>query len=57
MEENLTSAESRIRDVDIAKEMMELTKHSILVQAGMAMLAQANLQPKSILKLLDVKIN
>lgn len=55
MEENLASAESRIRDVDIAKEMMELTKHQILVQVGMAMLAQANLQPESILKLLDAK--
>ena len=56
MAENLTSAESRIRDVDMAKEMMELAKHNILVQAGMAMLAQANLQPQSILKLLDVKM-
>lgn len=55
MSENLTSAESRIRDVDIAKEMMELAKHSILVQAGMAMLAQANLQQQSILKLLEVR--
>ena len=55
MEENLTSAESRIRDVDIAAEMMELAKHNILVQAAMAMLAQANLQPKSILKLLDTQ--
>ncbi len=55
MSENLTSAESRIRDVDIAKEMMELARHSILVQAGMAMLAQANLQPLNILKLLGVK--
>nr|WP_319489773.1 flagellin [uncultured Caproiciproducens sp.] len=56
MEDNLTAAESRIRDVDMAKEMMELAKHNILVQAGMAMLAQANLQPQSILKLLDMKI-
>ncbi|HEX2986468.1 MAG TPA: flagellin [Caproiciproducens sp.] len=53
MQENLISAESRIRDVDVAKEMMELTKHEILVQVGMAMLAQANLQPRNILKLLD----
>jgi flagellin len=56
MEENLTAAESRIRDVDMAAEMMELAKHEVLVQAGMAMLAQANFQPQSILKLLDVKI-
>jgi len=55
MEENLTSAESRIRDVDMAKEMMELAQHQVLVQAGMAMLAQVNFQPQSILKLLDVK--
>lgn len=56
MQENLSAAESRIRDVDFAKEMMELARHSILVQAGMAMLAQANLQPRSLLKLLDVKV-
>ncbi|WP_312692422.1 flagellin N-terminal helical domain-containing protein [Caproiciproducens sp.] len=53
MEDNLTAAESRIRDVDMAAEMMELARHNILVQAGMAMLAQANLQPQRILKLLE----
>ncbi|MBW7573065.1 flagellin N-terminal helical domain-containing protein [Caproiciproducens faecalis] len=53
MEDNLTAAESRIRDVDMAREMMELAQHNILVQAGMAMLAQANLQPQRILKLLE----
>lgn len=50
--ENLTAAESRIRDVDMAKEMMEFTKQSILSQAATAMLAQANMLPQSVLKLL-----
>ncbi|MEL3960242.1 flagellinolysin [Lysinibacillus endophyticus] len=50
--ENLTAAESRIRDVDMAKEMMEQTKASILTQAAQAMLAQANQQPQGILQLL-----
>jgi len=50
--ENLTAAESRIRDVDMAKEMMEFTKMSILTQAATAMLAQANQQPQSVLQLL-----
>ncbi|NLU42031.1 MAG: flagellin Hag [Firmicutes bacterium] len=50
--ENLTAAESRIRDVDMAKEMMEFTKNSILTQAAQAMLAQANQQPQSVLQLL-----
>lgn len=53
MSENLISAESRIRDVDMAKEIMEFAKHNILVQAGMAMLAQANQQSRLILKLLE----
>jgi len=51
-EENLTAAESRIRDVDMAEEMVNYTKNSILNQAAMAMLAQANQQPQSILSLL-----
>ncbi|MNY82139.1 Flagellin [compost metagenome] len=51
-QENLTSAESRIRDVDMAKEMMEQTKYSILSQAAQAMLAQANQQPQGVLQLL-----
>jgi len=51
--ENLTAAESRIRDVDMASEMMEFTKLSILVQAGTAMLAQANQRPQSVLQLLQ----
>lgn len=50
--ENLTAAESRIRDVDMAKEMMEQTRASILAQAAQAMLAQANQQPQGVLQLL-----
>ena len=50
--ENLTAAESRIRDVDMAKEMMEFTKQSILTQAAQAMLAQANQVPQGVLQLL-----
>jgi flagellin len=50
--ENLTAAESRIRDVDMAKEMMEQTKNNILAQAAQAMLAQANQQPQGVLQLL-----
>ncbi len=50
--ENLQAAESRIRDVDMADEMVQYTKNQILVQAGTAMLAQANTEPQSVLKLL-----
>jgi flagellin len=50
--ENLQAAESRIRDVDMAKEMMEFTKNNILQQAAQAMLAQANQQPQGVLQLL-----
>ena len=50
--ENLTAAESRVRDVDMAKEMMTQTKNSILSQAAQAMLAQANQQPQGVLQLL-----
>ncbi|WP_393959609.1 flagellin Hag [Priestia megaterium] len=50
--ENLTAAESRVRDVDMAKEMMEQTKNSILAQASQAMLSQANQQPQQVLQLL-----
>jgi len=50
--ENLQAAESRIRDVDMAKEMMEFTKQSILQQASTAMLAQANNLHSTVLKLL-----
>jgi flagellin len=51
-ETNLTSAESRIRDVDMAKQMMELTKNQILSQASQAMLTLANQQPQHIVQLL-----
>jgi len=50
--ENLQAAESRIRDVDMAKEMMEFTKQNILQQAAQAMLAQANQAPQGVLQLL-----
>ncbi|MEA4883631.1 MAG: flagellin [Clostridia bacterium] len=50
--ENLTAAESRIRDVDIAVEMMSFTKYQILSQASTAMLAQANQKPQAVLQLL-----
>ena len=50
--ENLTAAESRVRDVDMAKEMMSFQKNSILSQAATAMLAQANQQPQGVLQLL-----
>ncbi len=50
--ENLQAAESRIRDVDMAKEMMEFTKQTILQQASTAMLAQANNAPQTVLQLL-----
>jgi flagellin len=49
--ENLQAAESRIRDVDMADEMVKYTKNQILVQAGTAMLAQANAKTQSVLKL------
>jgi flagellin len=50
--ENLTASESRIRDLDMAKEMMNFTRLSILMQSGQAMLAQANQLPQNILQLL-----
>ena len=50
--ENLTAAESRIRDVDMAKMMTEFTKNNILFQASTAMLAQANAIPQGVLQLL-----
>jgi|Deesub1362A_J573_1020465.scaffolds.fasta_scaffold00029_61 flagellin len=50
--ENLTAAESRIRDADMALEMMQFTKYNILAQSSIAMLAQANLQPQNVLQLL-----
>ncbi|QIV78968.1 flagellin [Fervidobacterium pennivorans subsp. carthaginiensis] len=50
--ENLTAAESRIRDADMAKEMMQFTKQQILLQSSMSMLAQANAQPQQVLQLM-----
>lgn len=50
--ENLQASEARIRDVDMAKEIMEFTKQNILQQAATAMLAQANMAPQSVLQLL-----
>ena len=51
--ENLSAANSRIRDTDMAKEMMNYTKMNVLVQSAQAMLAQANQQPQSVLQLLQ----
>ncbi|MBQ0140801.1 MAG: flagellin [Kurthia sp.] len=51
--ENLTAAESRIRDTDMASEMMAFTKNNILTQAAQSMLAQANQQPQGVLQLLQ----
>ncbi len=51
--ENLQAAESRVRDVDMAEEMMSYTKNNILLQAAQAMLAQANSQPQGVLQLLQ----
>ncbi len=51
--ENITAAESRIRDTDVASEMVQLSKLNILAQASQSMLAQANSQPQSILQLMQ----
>lgn len=51
--ENLQSAESRMRDTDMAQEMVSYTKNQILSQAGSAMLAQANTQPQSVMRLIQ----
>jgi len=51
-QENLTASESRIRDVDMASEMVEFSKDQILQQAGTSMLAQANQAPQAVLSLL-----
>ncbi|NPV69692.1 MAG: flagellin [Firmicutes bacterium] len=51
--ENISAAESRIRDTDMALEMASFTKHQILLQSGTAMLAQANMKPQSMLQLLQ----
>ena len=52
MEENITDAESTIRDTDVADEMMAYTKNNILIQSAQAMLAQANAVPQGVLQLL-----
>jgi flagellin len=51
--ENLQAAESRIRDADMANEMVDYTKNRILIQASSAMLAQANQKTQSVLQLLQ----
>ena len=51
--ENTTSAESRIRDTDMAEEMVEYSKNNILAQAGQSMLAQANQSTQGVLSLLQ----
>ena len=51
--ENLTDAESRIRDTDMPEEITAFTKNNILVQASQSMLAQANAVPQSVLSLLQ----
>jgi flagellin len=51
--ENLAAAESRIRDVDVASETSDLTRNSILQQAAVSVLAQANVQPQLALSLLN----
>ena len=53
MEENSQNAESRIRDTDVADEMMAYTKNNILIQSAQAMLAQANAVPQGVLQLLQ----
>ena len=50
--ENLSASESRIRDTDMAQEMVSFTKNNVLMQAGTAMLSQANQVPQNILSLL-----
>lgn len=52
-QENLSASESRIRDTDMALEMVNLARHQILQQAGTAMLAQANMSPESVVALLN----
>lgn len=52
-EENMLAAESRVRDTDFASEIVRFTKNNLLMQTGIAMLAQANLKPQAVLKLLE----
>ena len=53
LKDNLSAANSRIKDVDVAQESTQFARYNILVQAGTAMLAQANATPQSALKLLQ----
>jgi flagellin len=53
LKDNLSSANSRIKDVDVAEESTQFARYNILVQAGTAMLAQANATPQSALRLLS----
>ena len=53
MKNNLSAANSRITDVDVAQESTNYAKYNILVQSGTAMLAQANAMPQTMLKLLQ----
>ena len=53
LRDNLTAANSRIKDVDVAEESTKFARNNILVQAGTAMLAQANATPQSALRLLQ----
>jgi flagellin len=52
-EENMTASESRIRDADMAKEILDYTRNTILAQASASILAQSRLMPQSILRLLQ----
>jgi flagellin len=53
LRDNLSAANSRIKDVDVAEESTNFARYNILVQAGTAMLAQANAQPQAALRLLS----
>ncbi len=53
LKENLSAANSRIKDVDVAEESTQFARYNILVQSGTAMLAQANATPNSVLRLLS----
>jgi hypothetical protein len=53
LKDNLSAANSRIKDVDVAEESTKFARSNILVQAGTAMLAQANAVPQSVLKLIQ----
>ncbi len=52
-EENMLAAESRVRDTDFAAEIVRFTRNNLLLQTGVAMLAQANLKPQAVLELLE----